>query len=220
MKLILDEWGAWHPVEPGKTVGGLYQQNTMRDALVAALTLDVFNRHADKLMMANIAQMVNVLQALVLTDGDRCITTPTYHVFDLYRPHRGATAVRWVSRADHLTDGGPAADDCRKCYLDTDADISLKALEGSASVQDGVLCITATNTHPTEPIDMHLTLRGGSLPEAQVVTLAGDDCLSHNTFDRPDAVTLSAPQTVETSGNALHIPLPPGSAVRVMGRLG
>ncbi|MHC4563691.1 MAG: alpha-N-arabinofuranosidase [Planctomycetota bacterium] len=219
IKLIVDEWGAWHPVEPGKPMGGLYQQNTMRDALVAALTLDVFNRHADKLMMANIAQMVNVLQALLLTEGDKCIKTPTYHVFDLYRPHRGATAVRWISQAEHLSDGGLAADDCRKCYLDTDADISLKALEGSASVNNGLLCITACNTHPAEPIDMALTLRAGRLPEAEVVTLAGHDYLSHNTFDRPDAVTVSAPQTIESPGETLRIPMPAGSVVRVMGTL-
>ena len=136
IKLILDEWGAWHPVEPGKPMGGLYQQNTMRDALVAVLSLDIFNRHADKLFMANIAQMINVLQALLLVQGDQCVKTPTYHVFDLYRPHRGAMAVRFLSASEKVSDGGPSAQACRDCYADKGSDFTLQAVEGSASVKD------------------------------------------------------------------------------------
>ena len=219
IKLFLDEWGAWHPVEPGKPMGGLYQQNTMRDALVAAISLDVFNRHADKLHMANIAQVVNVLQALLLTDGDRCIKTPTYHVFDLYRPHRGATAVRLVTESEPISDGGASAEDCRKCYLDTDADITLKALEASASIKDGVLCVTACNTHPTEPIEMELAVPGAKLGEIELVILAGADYLAHNTFERPEAVTLSTPQAVRAKGDAVRIDLPPASVVRIKGGL-
>ncbi len=219
IKLILDEWGTWHPVQAGKPERGLYQQNTMRDALVAALTLDVFNNHADKLAMANIAQMVNVLQALVLTDGDRCITTPTYHVFDLHRPHRGGAAVRFVSQSESIFDGGSVTDDCRKCYVDADADISLKAVEGSASVTDGRLCVTVSNRHPTEPVELALTLRGGAMSGAEMVTLAGEDYLAHNTFDRPDAVTLSATTEADVQGSELHLNLPAGSVARVMGQL-
>ena len=86
--LILDEWGAWHPEEEGKPRRGLYQQNSMRDAVVAALSLDVFHNHADKLVMANIAQLINVLQSLLLVDETSCIKTPTFHVFALYASHR------------------------------------------------------------------------------------------------------------------------------------
>src|SRR5437868_10729350 len=83
--LIVDEWGTWHLPTPGRNPHHLWQQNTLRDALVAALTLDIFNRNADKLIMANVAQTVNVLQAMVLTEGQKMITTPTYHVFEMYR---------------------------------------------------------------------------------------------------------------------------------------
>lgn len=91
--LIIDEWGTWYDVEPGTNPGFLYQQNTMRDALVAAINLNIFNNHADRVKMANIAQLVNVLQALILTEGDKMILTPTYFVFDMYRKHQGCTAV-------------------------------------------------------------------------------------------------------------------------------
>jgi alpha-N-arabinofuranosidase len=92
--LIIDEWGTWHPVEPGTHPRFLYQQNTIRDALVAATTLDIFNRHADKVVMANIAQTVNVLQAVVLTEGERMLVTPTGHVYEMYAPHQGGKSVR------------------------------------------------------------------------------------------------------------------------------
>ena len=88
--LIVDEWGTWYDVEPGTNPGFLYQQNTMRDALVAAITLNIFNRHCDRVVMANLAQTVNVLQSVLLTEGDKVVLTPTYHVFDLYKAHQGA----------------------------------------------------------------------------------------------------------------------------------
>ena len=91
--LLVDEWGAWYDVEPGTNPGFLYQQNSLRDALVAAVNLNVFHRHADRVRMTNIAQMVNVLQAMILTDGPKMLRTPTYHVFEMYKPFRGATAL-------------------------------------------------------------------------------------------------------------------------------
>ena len=91
--LIVDEWGTWHNVEPDTNPGFLYQQNTMRDALVASLTLDIFNKHSSRVVMANLAQTVNVLQAVILTEGDQMVLTPTYHVFDLYKAHQDAALV-------------------------------------------------------------------------------------------------------------------------------
>lgn len=88
--LIVGEWGTWHDPEPGSRPGFLYQQNTMRDAFVAALSLDIFNRHAGRVRGANIAQAVNVLQAMILTEGDRLVLTPTYHVFAMYTAHHDA----------------------------------------------------------------------------------------------------------------------------------
>ena len=89
--LIVDEWGTWWDVEPGTNPGFLYQQNTMRDAHVAGLSLNIFNAHCDRVRMANIAQTVNVLQAMVLTDGARMLLTPTYHVFEMWKVHQGGT---------------------------------------------------------------------------------------------------------------------------------
>jgi alpha-N-arabinofuranosidase len=89
--LIVDEWGTWFDVEPNTNPGFLYQQNTQRDALVAGLTLNIFNAHCDRVRMANIAQTVNVLQAMILTDGAKMILTPTYHVFEMWKVHQGAT---------------------------------------------------------------------------------------------------------------------------------
>ena len=85
------EWGCWFDVEPGTNPGFLYQQNTMRDAIVAAIELNVFNRHSDRVVMANLAQAVNVLQALILTEGEKMVKTPTYHVFDLFKTHQAAS---------------------------------------------------------------------------------------------------------------------------------
>ena len=87
--MIVDEWGTWYDVEPGTNPGFLYQQNTMRDALVAGINLNLFNKHSDRVKMANIAQMVNVLQSMILTEGEKMVKTPTYHVFDLYQVHQG-----------------------------------------------------------------------------------------------------------------------------------
>ena len=89
--LAVDEWGTWYDPEPGREPGFLYQQNTLRDALVAALNFNIFHRHADRVHLANIAQMVNVLQAMILTDGPRMVLTPTYHVFSMFRPFQDAT---------------------------------------------------------------------------------------------------------------------------------
>ena len=91
--LLVDEWGTWWDVEPGTNPGHLYQQNTMRDAIVAALSLNVFQRHTDRVKMTNIAQVANVLQSMVLTRGDKMVLTPTYYVFKMYIPHQGATPI-------------------------------------------------------------------------------------------------------------------------------
>jgi alpha-N-arabinofuranosidase len=218
IKLIYDEWGAWHPVEKGKPPLGLYQQNTIRDACVAALTLDIFHNHADKLFMANIAQMINVLQAVLLVEGDRVIKTPTYHVFNLYKPHKGAQAVRLISSAEAISDGGSFAEHCRKCYRDKQP-FELKAIQGSASVRDGVLCVTAVNSHPAQPVEVALEVHKSRLEAAEVVALSADDIHDHNTFDQPDIVKLSPARTVQGSGGCLRVPLPPASVARIIGRL-
>jgi alpha-L-arabinofuranosidase len=218
IKLLLDEWGAWHPVEAGKPRSGLYQQNTIRDACVAALSLDVFHNHADKLHMANIAQLINVLQSLLLVQEDRCLKTPTYHVFDLYKAHQGGTAVRLISEAETISDGGDAAEHCRRCYRDR-RPLPLQAVHGSASVNGDTLCITLTNPHPTQAIEADIALHRGSLGSVEVTRLVADEIHAHNTFENPNVVQLSAPETLSASGSRLRVPLPAGSIARITGTL-
>src|SRR5262249_5780239 len=125
--LIVDEWGTWHAPAPGRNPAFLWQQNTLRDALVAALSLDIFNRQADKLVMANIAQTINVLQALFLVEGDRVVTTPTGYVYEMYAGHQGAELLRTYIETDSLEFS--AAGKVHK----------LPGLMGSASSRDQVL---------------------------------------------------------------------------------
>lgn len=218
IKLVLDEWGAWHPVEVGKPGSGLYQQNTVRDACVAALSLDIFHNHADKLYMANIAQMINVLQALLLVEEDKCIKTPTYHVFDLYRPHQGGQAVRFVNASETISDGGASAQHCRNCSR-SGQPLALRAAQGSASIKNGVLCATAVNSHPSQAIELEITVQGGDLGTMEVVTLSAADIHDHNTFDQPNLVQLSAPVALQANEASVRVPIPAGGIVRVIGKL-
>ncbi|MET0692812.1 MAG: alpha-L-arabinofuranosidase C-terminal domain-containing protein [Propionibacteriaceae bacterium] len=216
--LIIDEWGTWHPVEEGKPPRGLYQQNTIRDACVAALSLDLLHNHADKVVMANIAQLINVLQSLLLVEGDVCITTPTYHVFAMYAEHRGGTAVRLVSDADVISTGEDSEEDARSRFIDGRT-AQLRRVSGSASVKGDQLCVTAVNSHPREAVEVELDLRGRSLESATVVVLATEDIHDHNTFTDPDRVVPGAETAVDVSGPFPTITLPPASICKVVGRL-
>ena len=167
--LIIDEWGTWYDVEPGTNPGFLFQQNTMRDAMVAALTLNIFNRHADRVVMANIAQMVNVLQAMVLTDGDKMILTPTYHVFDLYRPHQDAQLLETVVFSDRLENG-------------------LKQVSASASVKDGAATVTLANLDAENGVEVLLDIEGAG--ENITGSILAGDPHDHNDFDAADRVAI------------------------------
>ncbi|MGV3724838.1 MAG: alpha-N-arabinofuranosidase [Actinomycetota bacterium] len=218
IKLLLDEWGTWHPVETGKPERGLYQQNTIRDACVAALSLDAFHRRADYLFMANIAQFINVLQALLLVDEAHCIRTPTYHVFDLYRPHQGAEAVRFETAADTVSDGEGSAEWCRTRYLGR-SPFALRAVHGSASVRDGSLCVTAVNTHPTAEVELEVELHRARWAEVEAVALNADDIHAHNTFADPDRVRLSPPRRLNAGAEPLRVRMAPGSVIRLRGSI-
>ncbi len=130
--LIVDEWGTWFEVEPGTNPGFLYQQNTMRDAMVASIHLDIFNRHCDRIFMANIAQTVNVLQAIILTKEDKMVLTPTYYVFDLYKHHMDAKELSCIIESERLGT----------------AEHSLPGITSSASEKDGVITLTMSNLSP------------------------------------------------------------------------
>ena len=214
--LILDEWGAWHPEEEGKPRQGLYQQNSMRDAVVAALSLDVFHNHADKLVMANIAQLINVLQSLLLVDETRCITTPTYHVFALYAAHRGGQAVAIDTDAEVISAGGAAADHCNRCYLDGDAP-GLRQVTGSASVHDDRVVVTIVNSSADAAVDVALDLGDLEISTLTSTTLATDDIHAHNTFDAPDTVRPRGEQELPTAGGTATVALPAASVTRLVG---
>jgi alpha-N-arabinofuranosidase len=198
VSLVLDEWGTWWDVEPGTNPGFLYQQNTMRDALVASLHFDVFHRLADRLLMANIAQTVNVLQAMLLTDEETgaLVRTPTYHVFEMNKVHHDATSVPVHVRA-------PQAQ--RQV-----AGRTVPTLSASASVNAGRCHISLTNTDLEHEVLVDLDLRGASMKELTARVLAAQTAGSFNSAEHPEEVS---PQPVELTATATgaRLTLPPHS---------
>jgi len=177
VEIILDEWGTWFDVEPGTNPGFLYQQNTMRDALVAGLSLNVFHQHAERLHMANIAQTVNVLQAMVLTEGEKMLLTPSYHVLEMYKVHQDATRLPTTLECpDHLLgDHNPAR--------------SLPKLSASASCDaDARLHLSLCNLDPVDSAGLTVAVQGTSISTVAGRILTGPTVNSMNTFERPDAV--------------------------------
>jgi alpha-N-arabinofuranosidase len=193
--LYVDEWGTWHDPEPGTNPSFLYQQNTLRDAMVAALSLNVFHRHTDRVKMTNIAQMVNVLQAMVLTDGARMLLTPTYHVFEMYKPFKGATPLQASLEAPRWGKG----------------ELELPAVEMSAARgADGRVHLALVNLDPERPARVATNLNGAV--QGRVLTAAAMD--AHNTFDKPQAV-MPAPYAAVSGPQGLTLELPPKSIVVV-----
>ncbi len=208
IKFIVDEWGAWHP--PGTEINGrhLYEQmGCLRDALVAALTLDIFNRHADKIDMANIAQLVNNIQSLFLADGDKFVTTPNFHVFEMYRAHHGGKSVRIDVQAPLIP------------YSDRGVASQCLRIAGSASIKGQTLTLTLVNTHPAEPAEVDLRIKGMAGSGVSHVALTHRDLSAHNTFERPDTVV---PKSLPfaAKGETLRCVLPPASVNRFEIRLG
>lgn len=169
--LIVDEWGTWYDCEPGTNPGFLYQQNTMRDALVAGINLNIFNKHCDRVKMANIAQLVNVLQAVILTEGDRMLLTPTYHVFNLYKHHQEGK----------LLDS----------YVETEeigTEDKVPNLQESVSMdQDGRIHITINNLSVSEAYEVEPVLAQASVKEVKGTILTGG-MRDYNTFEEPERV--------------------------------
>lgn len=197
--LIIDEWGTWHPAAKDRNPAHLWQQNTMRDALVAALSLDVFNRNADKIVMSNIAQTINVLQAMILTDGAKMLVTPTYHVYDLYQGHQGGSSVRMLCDAPVVS------------FQDKDNKPgNLPSVAGSASIKDGMLTVSLVNTQASQAQEVTLTLRGGAIKGGAVRVLAADDIHASNTFESPELV-MPKPGQMQSNGADLHLVLPAAS---------
>jgi alpha-N-arabinofuranosidase len=199
VKLVVDEWGCWHPAGTEINRHHLYEQmGCLRDALAAALTLDTFNRHADKVDMANIAQLVNNLHSLFLADGDRFVATPTFHIFEMYRPHQAGKSVRLdVQLPDVAFHAGGQEQ-------------KLFRLAGSASLKERELTVTLVHTHGREPAEIYLRLRGGRADTIRHTILTHDQLNAHNTFDDPKQVL---PRTAEppAAGETVRCILPPAS---------
>ena len=197
--LIVDEWGAWYDVEPGTNPGFLYQQNTMRDALVAAATLNIFNEHSDRVVMANIAQLVNVLQSVILTEGDKMVKTPTYHVFDLYKEHQDATLV--YSQIETASTG-------------TETE-QVPQISVSVSMDEqGVLHATLANLSDEEADLAELVFVNFVPTSVEGEVLCGKPA-DHNDFTAPDAVHLEPLTDVRVENGRVLARMPACSVARL-----
>jgi alpha-N-arabinofuranosidase len=220
--LIVDEWGTWHPVEDGTNPAFLYQQNTIRDAIVAANTLDIFNRHADKVVMANIAQTINVLQAMILTEGEQMLVTPTGYVYEMYAPHQGAMALRTrIETPDINFRKSNILQTSWQSALQKDETMegSIPLIAGSASLKGKELFLTMTNSHAQEAGEVTTDILGGAkINMARGQILAGE-IHAHNTFSSPSVAT---PQVLDVSCESfrLSLTLPPASVAAIQIQLG
>lgn len=172
--LLLDEWGTWFDVEPGTNPGHLYQQNTMRDAMVAALSLNIFHKYTQRLKMANIAQVANVLQSMVLTNGDKMVLTPTYHVFRMYNVHQEATYLPLTCSSKTFTDANG-----RECPI-VDATASRDA--------EGAINVTLTNTDLESAAEITVSIAADGKPSVTGEILTAADVKDYNDFDHPETV--------------------------------
>lgn len=178
VKLVVDEWGAWYRMTTNVAPTHLFgQQSTIRDALVAGLTLDTFNRHADKVAMANVAQLINCIHSLFLADGEKFVATPTYYVFAMYAAHQGGQAVRTIF-------SGPRVE-----WTDREnRRHSFWGLNGSASVKGKTVTLTVTNPHIAEGRETEIVVRGATVTSVTATTLTARDVHDCNTFDAPRRV--------------------------------
>jgi alpha-N-arabinofuranosidase len=197
--LVVDEWGAWYAPLPGSNPGFLVQQNSLRDAVLAALNLNIFARHADRVRMANIAQMVNVLQAMILTDKEKMVLTPTYHVFKMYVPFQDAASVPVTFDAGTYTHG----------------DVTLPRVDAiAAKGADGRLWLAVTNLDPNRPAEIEVNITGVAAKSASGGTLTAPKVDSVNTFDAPSTVA-PKPVSAKAQGGKLPLRLEPKSVTVV-----
>lgn len=187
--LLVDEWGCWHNVEPGTNPGFLYQQNAMRDAMVAALSLNIFNRHSARVRMTNIAQVVNVLQSIILTDDEKMVLTPTYHVFDLFKGHMDAELMQCMLECPKLENG-------------------MERLSVSASQKNGVITLTIANF--TDETAVQVEGIHARRISARVLSATPQ---AYNSFDAPNRVAPEVFNRFETTESGINLTMPACSIV-------
>jgi alpha-N-arabinofuranosidase len=203
VKLVVDEWGAWYaPGTEPFPEALLGQQSTMRDAVLSGLTLDTFQRHADKVGMANAAQLVNCLHSLFLAHEDKFCVTPTYHVFDMYAAHQNNQSLRTIISAPQVT------------YSRNGTPTTLPGLAGSASIDGKKVILTVTNQSMDTPRESEILIRGASIQSATITTLAAQDVHAHNTFESPSAVEPKSLPATPRAGALTHR-FPPASVTRL-----
>lgn len=198
--MIVDEWGTWYDCEPGTNPGFLYQQNTMRDALVAGINLNIFNKHCDRVKMANIAQLVNVLQCVILTEGDKMVLTPTYHVFNMYKHHQEATLLESSIETEQIG---------------VDEKYMVPNLNESVSLgQDGKIHVTLTNLSESQAYDIEGVFVDTDIAEVKGTVLT-EAMTAHNTFENPDKVHPVAFTEFKVDGNKVQFNIPACSVLHL-----
>lgn len=196
--LIVDEWGGWYTVEPGTNPGFLYQQNTMRDAMIAGLTLNIFNNHADRVRGANLAQIVNVLQSVILTNEEKMLLTPTYHVMKMYNVHQGALLVPISIESPSYEFQGK----------------KLTAVSASASKDaTGALNISLTNIDYSKPHEVSINLRGEDFSKVTGQILSSAKINDHNTFDQPNKISVKDFSGAKLEKGVLKLTIPAYSVI-------
>jgi len=200
--MAVDEWGIWVDNEPGTAPGFLYQQNTMRSALCAALMLHTFHKYADRIRIANLAQTINVLQAIILTEGSEMIKTPTYHVFDLLKGHQGANYVpfTWEREPEIIQKNLPHVD-------------------LSSSIKEDMLTVSLINLSAQREAGVELELLAAKPASASGRLLRGK-ATAHNTFTNPDHVGTANLEGITLKEGILHVSLPPCAIASIEIKLG
>jgi alpha-N-arabinofuranosidase len=196
--MVVDEWGGWYDVEPGTNPGFLYQQNTMRDAILAGATLNIFHNHSDRVRMANLAQTVNVLQAVVLTDEEKMLLTPTYHVMEMYNVHQDAILLPMDLKCNQYSFGNE----------------KLPAVSASASRDNqGLTHISLVNIDAKSNQEIKIELRGAKYSSVTGRILTSEKLQDHNSFEAPQKVKPAAFKQAMLTGNTLTVTLPSHSVV-------
>jgi alpha-N-arabinofuranosidase len=209
VKLVVDEWGAWYG--KGTELAPQYnlsQQSTMRDALLTGITLDVFQRHADKVAVANVAQSINCIHSLMLAQGDKFTVTPTFYVFQMYLPHSGAQAVRAEFTAASIPNplaNAPIPVGGASYRGSLDAVKNLAGLSGSASISGKQVTLTVVNPHLDQTLTTEISINGATIASVTGTVLTNPDVHAHNDFDHPDAVKPAPATTAKpTAGRLIH----------------
>ena len=197
VELIVDEWGSWYKVEEGTNPGFLYQQNTLLDSLIAALNFHIFHNHTDRVSMTNIAQTVNVLQSPILTEGEKILLTPTYHVFEMFTPHHDAMALS----------------------IDFDAGVysmgedSIPHISASASTKDGKVFVSLVNLSHKDSVNAKFDIRGNNIKFKNGRILTDEKLNAHNTFENSNNIVPCEFDSVIDNNGEYVVELPKASVV-------